>query len=256
MDVLGYMRPPTAPNFRDDNRLADWARDDIGKVQHAGIMGGVGNNDFEPHGLYTREQAIVTLMRLHITMSAIPPEGGVYFASNGTFISIYLPKDKALNYYNNLASLNLMEELEKVLIEIVGELLDYGALELIKIMLANMGYKLGPAGELLVELLGIRGKASLSARLLMPLLTPIVRYQYRTVLDTVNEGEFFIFNIYSGVSFMPVPFMVGKSNQLETWQLNHGYFIPISRFTEFDEQKTEKFEGAERIIFLSEISKN
>ena len=36
-----------------------------GKVQAAGIMSGVGDNTFSPQEPYTREQSIVTLMRLY-----------------------------------------------------------------------------------------------------------------------------------------------------------------------------------------------
>jgi len=33
-------------------------------VQAADIMGGVGNNIFSPHGTFTREQSIITILRL------------------------------------------------------------------------------------------------------------------------------------------------------------------------------------------------
>jgi hypothetical protein len=37
----------------------------FGQMQATGIMGGVGNNTFAPKDPYTREQSIITIMRLY-----------------------------------------------------------------------------------------------------------------------------------------------------------------------------------------------
>jgi len=37
----------------------------VGLVQGSGIMGGVGDNRFDPQGEYTREQSILTMLRLY-----------------------------------------------------------------------------------------------------------------------------------------------------------------------------------------------
>lgn len=50
--------------FADSGSVASWAADGVNYVSAAGIMGGVGNNRFDPQGTYTREQAIVTFMRM------------------------------------------------------------------------------------------------------------------------------------------------------------------------------------------------
>lgn len=34
-------------------------------MQSAGVMGGVGNNNFSPQGTYSWEQSIATIMRLY-----------------------------------------------------------------------------------------------------------------------------------------------------------------------------------------------
>jgi hypothetical protein len=51
-------------SFADSGRFAPWAADSIEFVASAGIMGGIGNNEFSPAGAYTREQTFVTMSRL------------------------------------------------------------------------------------------------------------------------------------------------------------------------------------------------
>ena len=56
---------PAAQNtFVDNNQISSWAFEAVGQVQAAGIMGGVGNNTFDPRGTFTREQSIITMLRL------------------------------------------------------------------------------------------------------------------------------------------------------------------------------------------------
>ena len=62
--AIGQPLPASAPTFADNAQLSSWAVDGVGQMQAAGIMGGVGNNNFAPQGQYTREQSIVTMMRL------------------------------------------------------------------------------------------------------------------------------------------------------------------------------------------------
>lgn len=63
--VLGVKLDKTAPTFADNGAIASWAADAVGEMQTAGIMGGVGNNQFAPQGTYSWEQSIATLMRLY-----------------------------------------------------------------------------------------------------------------------------------------------------------------------------------------------
>ena len=53
-----------APTFNDNAAVSSWAFDAVGQMQATGIMGGVGDNTFAPSADYTREQSIVTMMRL------------------------------------------------------------------------------------------------------------------------------------------------------------------------------------------------
>jgi len=50
--------------FDDTERISDWAIDAVEKMQMLGIMSGVGRNHFAPQATYTREQSIVTMMRI------------------------------------------------------------------------------------------------------------------------------------------------------------------------------------------------
>jgi len=50
--------------FADFDQISDWARDAVLEMQTHGIMGGVGGGNFAPRGQYTREQSIITIVRL------------------------------------------------------------------------------------------------------------------------------------------------------------------------------------------------
>jgi len=63
-NAIGQPIPASAPTFADNAQISSWATDAVGQMQSSGIMGGVGNNQFSPSGSYTREQSIVTMMRL------------------------------------------------------------------------------------------------------------------------------------------------------------------------------------------------
>jgi len=63
-DVLDRPLPDHAGTFSDMNDVSYWAETAVGRVQSADIMHGVGENRFSPRGQYTREQSIVTILRL------------------------------------------------------------------------------------------------------------------------------------------------------------------------------------------------
>ena len=63
-NAIGRPLPNISPTFADNYLISDWAFSATGQVQAVGIMGGVGNNRFAPVDTYTREQSIVTIMRL------------------------------------------------------------------------------------------------------------------------------------------------------------------------------------------------
>jgi len=63
-DAIGQPLPQSAPTFADNTQISSWAFDAVGQAQAAGIMGGIGDNRFAPSGDYTREQSIVTILRL------------------------------------------------------------------------------------------------------------------------------------------------------------------------------------------------
>jgi len=63
-NAVGQPLAVIAPDFNDNARISDWALEAVGQVQAAGIMGGVGDGMFDPNGIYTREQSIITILRL------------------------------------------------------------------------------------------------------------------------------------------------------------------------------------------------
>ena len=63
-NAIGQPLPTVPATFADNAQVSAWAVEAVGQVQAAGIMGGVGNNNFAPSGQYTREQSIITMLRL------------------------------------------------------------------------------------------------------------------------------------------------------------------------------------------------
>jgi len=64
-DEMGSPLTTAAATFADNSAVSSWASAAVGQVQAAGIMGGVGDNNFSPKGSYTREQSILTILRLY-----------------------------------------------------------------------------------------------------------------------------------------------------------------------------------------------
>ena len=50
--------------FADNSQVSPWAIESVNRMSAAGIMSGVGNNLFAPSGSFTREQSIVTIVRI------------------------------------------------------------------------------------------------------------------------------------------------------------------------------------------------
>lgn len=50
--------------YSDFNEISEWAREYVNDVRDMSVMNGVGDGRFDPDGVYTREQGIVTFLRL------------------------------------------------------------------------------------------------------------------------------------------------------------------------------------------------
>ncbi|MCL2853990.1 MAG: S-layer homology domain-containing protein [Defluviitaleaceae bacterium] len=64
-DAIGQPFPTDSPPFADNDIASDWALSSIGRVYAAGLMSGTGNNMFSPQNPFTREQSIITFLRLY-----------------------------------------------------------------------------------------------------------------------------------------------------------------------------------------------
>lgn len=127
---LGYTLPEATATFADAQDISDWARDAVGKVCQAEIMNGTGNDEFSPQNSYTKEQSILTLLKVFTMvsgadMNALVQEGQAYIAQNPVvetpvvtksnsdlYNSVLTPLAHALhsNYnFNDLSSNNLSE---------------------------------------------------------------------------------------------------------------------------------------------------
>ena len=67
-DAMGRPLPEGTASFADNASISSWAIDAVGRAKAGGIMDGTGNNTFSPQGAYTREQSILTVMRLYERM--------------------------------------------------------------------------------------------------------------------------------------------------------------------------------------------
>jgi len=64
-NVIGKPLEKQASTFNDSSSISSWAIEAVGQMQVTGIMGGVGSNTFAPKADYTREQSIITMLRLY-----------------------------------------------------------------------------------------------------------------------------------------------------------------------------------------------
>lgn len=63
--VLGKPLTDSESTFADSGSVSSWAKAAVGQMQQSGVMSGTGNDQFSPQLTYTREQSVVTLMRLY-----------------------------------------------------------------------------------------------------------------------------------------------------------------------------------------------
>ena len=64
-EAIGQPLPSANASFADNDSISQWAVGSVGQVQSAEIMGGVGSNMFAPQEPYTREQSIITMLRMY-----------------------------------------------------------------------------------------------------------------------------------------------------------------------------------------------
>jgi hypothetical protein len=69
--AIGKPLSENVASFADNAKISKWAIEHVGQVQAAGIMTGNSDNAFDPKGAYTREQSIVTILRLYEYMSIV-----------------------------------------------------------------------------------------------------------------------------------------------------------------------------------------
>ena len=76
-EAIGKPLTEQVPTFNDNSSVSSWAFNAVGQMQATGIMGGVGNNTFSPSSDYTREQSIITIMRLYAIVNSSKPNTGI-----------------------------------------------------------------------------------------------------------------------------------------------------------------------------------
>jgi hypothetical protein len=62
-----------APRFADYDAISVWARTQVELIAGLGVMNGVGENKFAPQSPYTREQSIITALRLYNMLGKAVP---------------------------------------------------------------------------------------------------------------------------------------------------------------------------------------
>jgi exopolysaccharide biosynthesis protein len=64
LKTTGVQLPAYPPTFRDSSNVSSWAKAAVGVMQSSGIMQG-SNDKFDPKGLYTLEQSVITIVRTY-----------------------------------------------------------------------------------------------------------------------------------------------------------------------------------------------
>ena len=67
-NAMGKSLALTENTFADKSAIESWAVNEIGAIQGAGVMNGTGNNRFDPNAPYTRQQSIITMLRMYNLM--------------------------------------------------------------------------------------------------------------------------------------------------------------------------------------------
>ncbi|MCL2362149.1 MAG: S-layer homology domain-containing protein [Defluviitaleaceae bacterium] len=73
VNAIGHQLPHQASTFADNQNISSWAMEGVGQMQASGIMSGVSGNRFSPQGPYTREQSIVTMLRVYTVIYELQP---------------------------------------------------------------------------------------------------------------------------------------------------------------------------------------
>ncbi|MDR1739183.1 MAG: S-layer homology domain-containing protein [Bacteroidales bacterium] len=139
IESLSYYIPPKFPNFKDNNTIADWARNYVGKIQETGIMSGDEQNRFNPLNKYTREQSLVTLIRIWDSIEndlfspgqnyvRIPENGGFW---TNTFYNhkVFLSMEQAETYL--LEFENIKKSFAEITTDVINDILS-GAVDVIE----------------------------------------------------------------------------------------------------------------------------
>ena len=65
--VVGKMLPEVSEDlpFQDVEQIADWAKESVAVMYHWGILQGKEDGSFDPQGPFTREQCLLTFLRLY-----------------------------------------------------------------------------------------------------------------------------------------------------------------------------------------------
>ena len=85
-EALGQPFSRATPAFSDNASISPWAIDGVGQAQASGIMGGVGDSRFAPLDPYTREQSIITMLRLFDMMGGDITESELVLTSNAEML--------------------------------------------------------------------------------------------------------------------------------------------------------------------------
>ena len=105
-------------NFADNSQISSWALAGVGLMQALEIMGGVGNNNFAPRSPYTREQSIISMLRLFLHIEYAMPEG--IFAPRITIPSRELTTAELNEWIGNYHDRGGIHAFELELVELVN----------------------------------------------------------------------------------------------------------------------------------------
>jgi len=67
--IIDQPLPSAPPTFADTSEISSWAVSEVGQMQAAGVMGYARDTNFSPRNVLTREESIITVLRLFYVLS-------------------------------------------------------------------------------------------------------------------------------------------------------------------------------------------
>jgi len=209
-------------------------------------------------GLRTRvdwdeSNRIINITMVDANSVVIPAEGGVFFATHrsfGNFVIIYLPIERAENYYSIISDVDPSIAWEGLYRAIEGVIQEKS----IEAILAAFGFSMHPVLKIHFAVTTV---TDIAQYLLTPITEIMKANELRRTLDNRVNIDGFIMVTIAGPSptgHYETIFDAHNSKTL-TNELSMGYFVAMSNLTENNFENMSRFEGALEVVIWSHLER-